>query len=56
MAKVSSTPARIRCLTEELAEVDFVLGGSLAWQDAVLAELDDALRPAVARTARRARG
>jgi DNA integrity scanning protein DisA with diadenylate cyclase activity len=34
-------------LTEELAEVDFFLDGTPAWQDAVLHELDYALRPAV---------
>ncbi|MEO6125929.1 MAG: diadenylate cyclase [Ilumatobacteraceae bacterium] len=47
MAKHSSTPARIRRLTEELAEVDFFLDGPSSWQDAVLAELHYALRPAV---------
>ena len=47
MGKHSSTPARIRRLTEELAEVDFFLDGPPAWQDAVMVELDYALRPAV---------
>ena len=41
------TSARLRRLTEELAEAGLDLGGNAAWRDALLDELDYALRPPV---------
>ena len=40
-------PARLRRLEEELAEAGFEPGGSAAWRELLLVELDYALRPTV---------
>jgi Probable sensor domain DACNK/DisA bacterial checkpoint controller nucleotide-binding len=42
-----ATSARLRRLTEELAEAGFDLDGAAGWRDALLDELDYALRPPV---------
>ena len=46
-------PARLRRLEEELAEAGFEPGGSTAWREMLLVELDYALRPERARAPRR---
>src|SRR4051794_11216303 len=41
------SPARLRRLSEELAEIGFAFDGSEPWREMVLTELDYALRPSV---------
>ncbi|MGZ4759516.1 MAG: diadenylate cyclase [Acidimicrobiales bacterium] len=41
------SPARLRRLVEELAEIGFAFSGSDEWREMLLVELDYALRPAV---------